>query len=229
MVLQISDKQLTRARKRVRKTRTQTKRGRRSGVPLTGMMTGNAFGRSKVCKMVYFENTTLTSTAGTPQGYLWSHNSIYDADVTGVGHQPYFYDQLDQLYKAYVVTGCKIELEGAASSNVSVTIRPTTSAVLPSNLSLEGERPNSKRVFMTATGGSKKISHYISTANLFGRSKSCITDEDDFRGVGGNPAQRSYWAVCIQHADGASTASIYFNVKLTFYVKWCNLKLLSQS
>jgi len=197
--------------------------------PITGSLTGNAFGRQKVCKMVYCENATLTSTSGVPQGYLWSHNSIYDADASGVGHQPYFYDQLDQLYKANVVTGCKIELEGAAGSNCVVTIRPTTSAVLPSNLTLEGERPNCKRIYMTATGGSKKISHYISTANLFGRSKNCITDEDDFRGVGGNPAQRSYWAVCIQHPDQTSSVSIYFNVKLTFYVKWCNLKLLSQS
>lgn len=226
MVLQITDKQLSRARKRIRKTRARKKR---SYAPLTGLNTGNAFGRMKVCKMVYNHNGTLTSTSGAANGMLFSHNSLHDADVSGLGHQPYFYDQLLALYKANVVTACKIDIEGSASSNCTMTVRPTTSPATPTNLMLEGERPNCKRIFMTGTGGARRVTHYITAANLFGRSKDCITDEDDFRGVSGNPAQRGYWAICIQHPDQVSTVSIYVNITLTFYVKWMNLNVLSQS
>lgn len=211
--------------------RPYTRRGKhkKNKTRISRAMTNIAFPRSKFCKMAYSDNWTLATTSGTAKGWMFNVNSLFDPDESGVGHQPYFYDQLSAIYNAYVVTACKIEVTGTASSNCSVTLRPTTSPAVPSNLTLEMERPNCKKAFFTSTGNGKKISNYTTCAALFGRSKSAITDEDDFRGAGGNPSQRGYWALCIQHPDQASIVSIYVNIKITYYCKWMNLKVLSQS
>jgi len=219
----------TTIKKTYKRPRTRRGRPKRNKTRISRAMTNTAFPSSKFCKMTYADNWTLTSTTGTPGGWIFNINSLFDPDQTGVGHQPYFYDQLAAIYNAYVVTACKIEITGSASSNASVTLRSTTSPTVPSNLTLEMERPKCKKAFFTATGNGKTITNYTTCAALFGRSKSAITDEDDFRGAGGSPAQRGYWALCIQHPDQSSTVSMYVNIKITYYCKWMNLKVLNQS
>jgi hypothetical protein len=36
--------------------------------------------------------------------------SFYDPDLTGVGHQPYQYDQVSAMYGSYIVTECRYEV-----------------------------------------------------------------------------------------------------------------------
>lgn len=172
---------------------------------------------------------TLTSTTGTPNGYKFRLNDLYDPDYTGIGNQPYYYDQMIALYKAFVVTGSKVKITATGSSNMKVTLRPSTSTALATSVVLERERPNSKYMYVTAQGDAKSITSYMSSAQIFGRSKACILNEDDFRGVGSYPTQVAYWDICTQHVDGASTASIYVDVEITYYTKWMNRRAVAQS
>lgn len=57
---------------------------------------------------------------GTPGSYIFSLNSLFDPDTTGVGHQPVGYDQLMVMYDHYTVIG--------ARARVSATNQDTTNA-----------------------------------------------------------------------------------------------------
>ncbi len=60
-------------------------------------------------KLRYSETATFTTGAlgvvGT--GQLWRLNSLFDPNQTGVGHQPYGFDQLAAMYAKYLVRGAK--------------------------------------------------------------------------------------------------------------------------
>lgn len=51
--------------------------------------------------------TGAAGVAGTENAF--SLNSLYDPDITGVGHQPYGYDQMASLYSNYVVQSVSIQ------------------------------------------------------------------------------------------------------------------------
>jgi len=53
----------------------------------------------------------LSSTVGLVHYYFHS-NSIYDPDGTGLGHQPYYRDQLSVLYNRYRVHSVTVKLTG---------------------------------------------------------------------------------------------------------------------
>jgi len=72
----------------------------------------NILPRSYTRTMTYAQTVTLTTGAagvvGTEQ--VWLLNSCYDPDYTGVGHQPYGFDQLSGFYANYLVHSFKVKL-----------------------------------------------------------------------------------------------------------------------
>jgi len=59
-------------------------------------------------KIVYEDDVQITASYTSPQFYVYACNDIFDPNVTGTGHQPYFHDQLAQLYTRYDVIRSKI-------------------------------------------------------------------------------------------------------------------------
>jgi len=59
----------------------------------------------------YAQTKTYTTgsagVAGTENAF--SLNSLYDPDITGVGHQPYGFDQMASLYSNYIVESVSIQ------------------------------------------------------------------------------------------------------------------------
>jgi len=63
-------------------------------------------------KLCYSDTVAIAAESGTYQEYVFALNSIYDPDVTGVGHQPRARDQFASLgYLNYIVKGIKTELD----------------------------------------------------------------------------------------------------------------------
>jgi len=59
----------------------------------------------RVCRHQYVENFDLpaTATPGFARFYVFSANSIFDPNVTGVGHQPLYRDEMALVYAKYTV------------------------------------------------------------------------------------------------------------------------------
>lgn len=67
-----------------------------------------AIADSQLIKLRYGSLVTIDPTFGTPISHVFSANSIFDPDRTGVGHQPLGHDQWATFYDHYTVIGSKI-------------------------------------------------------------------------------------------------------------------------
>lgn len=169
--------------------------------------------------------------------YIYSVNSIYDPVVSGGGNQPYYYDQLiaptsgaTGLFKAWKVSGCKIELEFcAASSNtvpVYVWLCPISSdnSTLPTSPPNLDEYPRAKRITLTPGGGSQtaqKITNYLPVHVVENITWNDWNSNDyDYQGAYSlNPQKTCYWYIIAKPADGATTSQIFMRTKLTYYAE----------
>ena len=82
------------------------KRGKRGAVrKMTNVNKSlGPFAQRYITSMKYSQTFTISSALGAVQRF--NLNNIYDPDRTGVGHQPYGYDQLGAIYNRYRVIAC---------------------------------------------------------------------------------------------------------------------------
>lgn len=63
-------------------------------------------------QLTYGVNVALSTVGSLPTGssYAFRMNSAYDPDFTGIGEQPYQWDQVSAMYSQYIVKGVYIDL-----------------------------------------------------------------------------------------------------------------------
>lgn len=77
--------------------------------PYRGRLTLSGFPDRKMVKLRYVDSdVTLDAGAGLVQSKTFSCNSLFDPDITSVGHQPMGYDQWSAIYQRYTVLSAKI-------------------------------------------------------------------------------------------------------------------------
>ncbi len=64
-----------------------------------------------VQRLRYVENFTINAVGGVLTFHNFRANGCHKPDVTGTGHQPMKWDQLNQFYNHYVVLGAKITVK----------------------------------------------------------------------------------------------------------------------
>nr|UOF80369.1 capsid protein [Cressdnaviricota sp.] len=185
----------------------------RSGVP-THLFT----------KLKYSDIYSLTGTTA-PTQQVWRINSLHDPDLTGTGHQPYYYDQLTAMWDAYRVYGAKFEFwfeTTTGSENAAVCIRATYNNNPDSSVDISQsmERPN-EIVRMLTPQRPTYIKKYFSVASVYGTSKQRVRTDDIFSAlVGANPGNVAYLTLSGQTANESSGAiAITARVRITFYAK----------
>lgn len=101
-------------RRRSRK-RFKSRRRRRRRIP-RGVLTSNKI----IATHNYVEKVILNQTSlATPVHYSYRCNSVYDPNYTGIGHQPYLYDQYKQFYENVTVLRSKITVTFIGDSETS--------------------------------------------------------------------------------------------------------------
>lgn len=182
-------------------------------------------------KFVYNDTgftTTLTSIAATTW-HLFRGNSLYDPDYTGVGVQPYGYDQIcPAFYTEYCVRAAKISVYPSvktitsASGCITCLLVPYHEGTL-SNLSLSDLRRMPHARSMTfgsnnlANHDCSKVSAYASTKSVMGRNTA--NDHDACAVSNNNPTSQWYWYVFMDSSQWvpASDIDVRFDVKITYY------------
>lgn len=71
----------------------------------------NFMPKNRVMKFRYTTQHTLTSAVGVLTNRQYRANGCHDPDITGIGHQPYGWDQITAFYNHYVVLGSKITVQ----------------------------------------------------------------------------------------------------------------------
>lgn len=95
------------AKKTFRKKRNYKKKPQRR-ISMFSKSPSYPIGKTFKFKTRYVEfDGALHPTIGTADNFVYSMNSLFDPDTTGVGHQPLGFDQLMPLYDHYTVIGSR--------------------------------------------------------------------------------------------------------------------------
>lgn len=199
---------------------------RRSLILNKRLPTGLVFPDVYLCKLVYRQNFSLTTSTGFVYN-LFRGNSLFDPDQSGTGHQPYYRDQLATLYNNYRVLGSKITVVFTSGTDglgyVGVAPQTTTSA--PSVLTDMMEEPYGR--YKATTGyqakGQTIVKNYMKTKKMFGM-KSILYDDTCAAAMGSNPTQQWYWNVWGIAVDSLNISQ-FATVQLTYYVR-CENRVL---
>jgi len=168
--------------------------------------------------------------------HVFRGNSIFDPDYTGVGIQPYMFDELcfANGYTNYRVGGSSIKVyfrPGAEIRRLHVFVVPMRIAA-PSLLDINNIRntPNHKETTYDSAQESTRgaqLSHYCTLKRL--SPDFSAQDADAAAYYTANPNLLFYWCV-IFIADGiTATTTVYFDVKLKYYTKLVRTDLPTES
>lgn len=189
------------------------------------------FPSSLLTKHVYSDTGFfLTPAVGNNYNpyHNFSHNSPFDPDVTGVGVQPYYFDQLSALYNRYHCFASKIKIwfyteETKTTMNhmvLSLFPRQTTA---PVSYREPGDLQQLYRCKQLATdpdrltNKSHSMTNYCHVKEWYPTSSK---DKDLGSAPTSNPTTRTYWVLYANTADLSEEATIFFDVKITYYVRW---------
>lgn len=157
-------------------------------------------------------------------------NSLYDPDVTGIGHQPLGFDQLMEFFNRFTVLNCKITLSvsQAASATVAswfgVEVTPTSAtrgSSLPDKQAwLESAATSKTLVGLQSSGAPvKTLTRTINMKKFLGVGN--VLDEQNFSGsASSNPADTVYlqvYTACNCYAlTGTGTTELHWTVQIEY-------------
>ncbi len=167
-------------------------------------------------------------------------NGLHDPDTTGVGHQPYGYDQITPFYGVYTVVRAwaDITVSGVddSSTYLAYMVQPSLSSTTLASSTLEqvSEYDEMNFVMLGATTSGVPNQQIripmIDLPKLEGLSHSAYLGNANFRGtVGANPAQGAQLVIGIGNAAGTSAKAATLTIELYQESVWQSRKSLPQS
>lgn len=172
----------------------------------------------------YGTYVNFAPTSGALSNQQYSGNSLFDPDVSGVGSQPYWFDQWAAMYGKYRVVKSRIELElvNTGSVHVDVCLVPTVGSPTDTSIYNISEWKYARKVPLAInTGGPsvRNVTMTMKTEKVFGLSKTQMFDEDGYAAdYTTNPAFRWYWQVFAQTVGGLTTTpAVTIGVRVTYY------------
>lgn len=164
-------------------------------------------------------------------------NSLYDPDLTGVGHSPRGFDQFALLYSNYQVYACVCEVIFTTKDTTNDTwmcfIGALDSQSTPPLNQIElNEKPNgpSAKGFLTNTNRRCVLRQYYHCAAVEGIDKTEYNSIDAYQApVTGNPNVSPQVYVGAYTLDGSTGTSLDIHVNMTFMCKFFRPKAVAIS
>lgn len=179
---------------------------------------------------------TLSFTASTTIGLQrYALNSLYDPNSSGTGHQPKGYTQWSAFYYRYLVTGVKIEIRLLSTGEAGVIgFAPhNASSDIGTSSTLQSLIENKWTTYKMIPSNNNRpiiIKKYLPIDKILGITRRKLTDDDMYTALfTGSPADIVYATIFGQASDKLSNFSVNGEVRLTFYSKLFDPKILPQS
>lgn len=186
------------------------------------------FSQRYITKMKYSQTFSISSL-GTNR-YMFNLNNIFDPDRSGVGHQPYGYDQLGAIYNRYRVITCHWAINmypSEGSSPIRVCALPANEEITNTTLSDACEDPRAKWLVQVPGANGKVLKGKTYLPSLLGRTRA------EYRASQGPlwNAAPSELAILNIYAQGLNdvTANATGTITLTYYVECFDPHTLPQS
>jgi hypothetical protein len=189
----------------------------------------------------YDQNYTLTvgsvSTFGT--GQVFRLNSCFDPDETGVGHQPYGWDQITPFYGTYKVIKCDVDIQFSFPSaagvvcGVNAIIAGDTYDITGKSLSSVSEQPMSN-VSRVPTAGNQtyRFRRSFPMGAIYGITEAQFRNTilSFASATNTNPTVTARIQTAIASLNSSdSTATVYVQARLVYHVEMYQRVVLPQS
>lgn len=186
-----------------------------------------------------FEETTVVG-AGYINSHMFRGNSIYDPDATGVGVQPYGYDQYlgaSSPFQAYRVFASKITIYPTIKADATYPATVLRGIVFPfrdtsgpsyfepNDLS---RLPWHKTLVLRSSdnNGKTKFSSYCSTKKIIPDTMEDTTFQG---GYASNPGTQWTWQVYWDTTTQGVQGRVTYDVKIVYYVKLFKRDTINES
>ncbi len=216
-----------------RKTNKVTKviRKKKSFGPFKNFIQSDPFPMRRKVKFSYTENYTLSGAGAGSALYgaeqVLNLNGCFDPDSTGVGHQPYGFDQMMAIYRRYKVNGVLVKIDATDPSDDGVSLgmlvtNPGDTRTINANTPAQvAEKAMGLTRSLNDTGSQKtSIKQYFPMHTLFGWTKQqmAVDMENTTGSVAGNPASKPLIHLAVASLRSADpTPSLIVKVTLEFY------------
>lgn len=170
------------------------------------------FAARYITKMKYSQVALFSLTNGYTQ--VMNLNSVYDPDRTGIGHQPYGFDQLTPIYNRYRVISCSYSITAYnGTTPIRFGVLPTNEAPPIGDMNELCEQPRSRWVIQLPNGNTQTVKGTVSIPSLVGRTKSQYMADDRYQAqVSGSPQELAL--LCI-YAQSMANVNVDCNVTIT--------------
>lgn len=173
---------------------------------------------------------TLTSTAGGLVKYDFSANGCYDPDQTGIGHQPFGWDQWTVFFNHYAVIASKIRCywttDGTANAKCGIYLSDDNASYLNAADFIEAKRGSFS--IINQQRSSAKTSSTFSMRRFFNIKDA--KDNYDKLGspVNANPTDQATYSLWYE-SEGTTTSSVAMVVVIEYIVAFSEPKDISTS
>lgn len=180
-----------------------------------------------------YQDIFLLSCSTGVGSYIYSGNSVFDPDVSGSGHQPYYFDRYAAIYSRYVVLNSRIKISTSidTSSGQCVNIGLIgyhNNGVTVDMAGIEeiGESPFGVFKLMVNTPVTPTIlTKSLSNADLFGTTEhELMTNPDLWTLTSASPVESTKWKIVCINSDSTVTAfTLAFTAMIEYDVLFTQL------
>lgn len=176
----------------------------------------------------YAEFITVTNTAGFGR-HLFSVNSLFDPNHTGVGTQPLYFDQIMAIYNHYNVSAsrCKISVMDAAAFNMVYAMYIDDDITIVSDAASAAMRPGAVSTVQKSTSTTPN------TLYLKWSRASAFPNAAGESALSGNaaasPTEQAYYTWVATDPSFTRNASSTLFVEMEFDVEFFELKTIPVS
>lgn len=195
------------------------------------------FGMSRTCKLRYCESIAINPALGSAGSYAFSANGLYDPNISGVGHQPYGFDQLMALYNHYTVTGARIKATIVLSNTAlsyTLGIKLSDGALLSTTTpDYVMEQPGFKKRLIgnnTASVAPSVACNFSARKFFRQANKKTIMSNDLLRGSStANPSEQAFFIVVLQPLVGDDIGNTTLQIQVDYIATFTGPKELVAS
>lgn len=181
----------------------------------------------------YVTTGSFSSLNGAVHTNNYSCNGMFDPDITGVGHQPMYFDQLAAIYNHYTVVVSKITVQASPRPSNTLPVAfgiylNDDSTIAYSDINSFCETSSAVWTYVSPSSDSVRLSKKFKAAEHFGPN---VIGDPNLQGTSGaNPTEVMNYTVFVTAPAGtASTERLDCIITIEYTAVWQELKEIAAS
>lgn len=201
-----------------------------TNLPLTKRMNSNFTGFPRMMKMTHrYVETVLISSAGATTTNQFACNGMFDPNLSGVGTQPLYFDNMTAIYDHYTVINSTMkvtfvpELATAQVPILCIFFVNDDTSTVSTNVDTLVQQKGAQFVHIGGPNGSKgSLTQTWSASKYFGGD---LLANNSLQGTSSaNPSELSVFQIACRANDGVTTVTLRAIIEISYETWWAELK-----